>query len=33
MIAVIALVRDAAVIMFMTVILVMVRSPGWCLSP
>ena len=28
MIAVIALLRDAAVIMFMTVILVMVRSPG-----
>ena len=33
MIAVIALVRNAAVIMFLTVICVMVRSPGWFLSP
>jgi hypothetical protein len=33
MIAVIALVRNAAVIMFMTVLCVMVRSPGWFLSP
>jgi hypothetical protein len=33
MIAVIALVSNAAVIMFMTVVSVMVRSPGWFLSP
>jgi hypothetical protein len=33
MIVVIALVRNAAVIMFMTVLFVMARSPGWFLSP